>query len=154
HGSCPCLLSGRDLHRAYCANLFCAGCGWVAAAPPAVVRCRTFLRRGEQMADRVARVVWEEPRRRFGFGVGLALAIIAAVLLTGVLSTGSTSARSIRAGGHAAQLRAINGKVNALIAKMTLKEKFGQLTMAGPDGANGTPGPKLLAGARNGTIGT
>ena len=26
--------------------------------------------------------------------------------------------------------------------------------MAGPDGANGTPGPKLLAGAKNGTIGS
>jgi beta-glucosidase len=51
-------------------------------------------------------------------------------------------------------MSAINGKVNALIAKMTVQEKFGQLTMAGPDGANGAPGPKLLAGAKNGTIGT
>ena len=106
------------------------------------------------MADRVARVVWEEPRRRIGFGAGLAAAIVAAVLLTGVLSTGSTSARSLRATGQSAKMSAINGKVNALIAKMTVQEKFGQLTMAGPDGANGTPGPKLLAGAKNGTIGT
>ena len=106
------------------------------------------------MADRVARVVWEEPRRRVGFGAGLAAAIVAAVLLTGVLSTGSTSARSLRATGQSAKMSAINGKVNALIAKMTLQEKFGQLTMAGPDGANGTPGPKLLDGAQKGTIGT
>ncbi len=106
------------------------------------------------MADRVARVVWEEPRRRIGFGAGLAAATVAAVLLTGVLSTGSTSARSLPATGRAAQASAINREVNALIAKMTVQEKFGQLTMAGPDGANGTPGPKLLAGAKNGTIGT
>ena len=106
------------------------------------------------MADRVARVVWEEPRRRIGFGAGLAAAIVAAVLLTGVLSTSSTSARSLRATGQSAKMSAINGKVNALIAKMTVSEKFGQLEMAGPDGANGTPGPKLLAGAQSGTIGT
>ena len=73
------------------------------------------------MADRVARVVWEEPRRRIGFGAGLAAAIVAAVLLTGVLSTGSTSARSLRATGQSAKMSAINGKVNALIAKMTVR---------------------------------
>ena len=56
--------------------------------------------------------------------------------------------------GQTAKLRAISGKVDALIAKMTVNEKFGQLTMAGPDGANGTPGPKLLAGAKDWTIGT
>ena len=60
------------------------------------------------MADRVARVVWEEPRRRIGFGAGLAAAIVAAVLLTGVLSTGSTSARSLRATGQSAKMSAIN----------------------------------------------
>src|SRR5689334_6732613 len=78
-----------------------------------------FPRRGDHMADRVARVVWEEPRRRFGFGVGLALAIVAAVLLTGVFSTGSTSAQSLRPTAQPAKMRTINRKVNALIAKMT-----------------------------------
>jgi beta-glucosidase len=106
------------------------------------------------MADRVARVVWAKPRRRLGFGAAVATAIVAAVLLTGLVSTGSTAARTIPRGGQRAKVQAINSNVDALIAKMTPAEKFGQLTMAGPDGANGTPGPKLLAGAQDGTIGS
>jgi beta-glucosidase len=106
------------------------------------------------MADRVARVVWAQPRRRFGFGVGVAVLVVAAMLLTGVLSTGSTVARTVRAGGLSVKMRSINSNVNSLISKMTVQEKFGQLTMAGPDGANGTPGPKLLAAAKAGQIGS
>jgi hypothetical protein len=34
------------------------------------------------MADRVARVVWAKPRRRIGFGVGLAALVVAAMLVT------------------------------------------------------------------------
>ena len=37
---------------------------------------------------------------------------------------------------------------------MTLAEKFGQLEMAGPSGANGTPGQALLDGVRSGQIGS
>jgi beta-glucosidase len=47
----------------------------------------------------------------------------------------------------------INAKVNQLIAQMTVAEKFGQLTMAGPDGPNGTPGD-LISEAQNGQIGS
>ena len=46
----------------------------------------------------------------------------------------------------------INSDVNALLAKMTVAEKFGQLEMAGPDGPNGTPGD-LIPLAQNGQIG-
>src|SRR5204863_9958207 len=46
-----------------------------------------------------------------------------------------------------------NARVNALISRMTLAEKFGQLEMAGPNGPNGTPGD-LINEARNGQIGS
>ena len=91
------------------------------------------------MADRVARVVWEEPRRRIGFGAGLAAAIVAAMLLTGVLSTGSTSARSLRATGQSAKMSAINGKVNALIAKMTVGRSSASSRWPGPTAQTGRP---------------
>jgi beta-glucosidase len=84
----------------------------------------------------------------------VAVLVVAAMLLTGVLSTGSTVARTVRAGGLSVKMRSINSNVNSLISKMTVQEKFGQLTMAGPDGANGTPGPKLLAAAQAGQIGS
>lgn len=53
----------------------------------------------------------------------------------------------------AANEQAINAKVTALLAKMTVAEKFGQLTMAGPDGANGAPGD-LISQAQSGQIGS
>ncbi len=106
------------------------------------------------MADRMARVVWAKPRRRIGFGVALAGLFVTAVLLTGVLSTGSPSAQTVGPNGPDPKLQAIAGKVSALLGKMTPAEKFGQLEQAGPDGANGTPGPKLLAAAKAGTIGS
>ena len=52
------------------------------------------------------------------------------------------------------RLASIASQVNGLIGKMTLAEKFGQLEMAGPSGANGTPGQALLDGVRSGQIGT
>jgi beta-glucosidase len=106
------------------------------------------------MADRVARAVWEKPRRRVGFGVALTAVFAAVVLLTGVLSTATPAARTVRASSDSANLQAISRKVNALIGRMRVDEKFGQLEMAGPDGPNGTPGPKLLAAARMGQIGS
>jgi beta-glucosidase len=103
------------------------------------------------MADRVARVVWAEPRRRIGSGAILAAFMAAAlVLFTGAL----TSSRPARAAGVGSSPPAINAKVNALLDKMTVAEKFGQLEMSGPTGANGTPGDVLLNEARNGQVGS
>jgi beta-glucosidase len=106
------------------------------------------------VADRVVRVVWAKPRRRIGFGAGFVAVFVAAVLVTGALSTGAPAAQTVTSSSQTAKLQAIGSKVNALIAKMTVAEKFGQLEMAGPDGANGTPGPNLLAAAQTGQIGS
>ena len=87
------------------------------------------------MADRVAHVVWAKPRRRFGFGAGLeAVFIVAVALLASGSTTTSSAARTIRASALTANQQAINAKVNALLGRMTVAEKFGQLEMAGPDG--------------------
>ncbi|MDX6200998.1 MAG: beta-glucosidase, partial [Frankiales bacterium] len=71
-----------------------------------------------------------------------------------VSAVGLTASAAQPAATTTAAAKSIDQKVNALLAKMTLAEKFGQLEMAGPDGQNGAPGPLLLKGARNGTIGT
>ena len=106
------------------------------------------------MADRVAHVVWAKPRRRFGFGAGLAAVFIVVVaLLASGPTTPSSAARTIRASALTANQQSINAKVNALLGRMTVAEKFGQLEMAGPDGPNGTPGD-LLTEAKNGQIGS
>src|SRR5689334_21122620 len=42
------------------------------------------------------------------------------------------------------RLAAISARVSALIRKMTLAEKLGQLEMSGPTGSNGAPGQTLL----------
>ena len=103
------------------------------------------------MADRVARVVWAKPRRRIGSGAILA-AFVAAVV---VLFTGSlTSSRPARAAGVSSPQQAVSAEVNALLNKMTVAEKFGQLEMSGPTGANGTAGDVLLNEARNGHVGS
>jgi beta-glucosidase len=103
------------------------------------------------MADRVARVVWAKPRRRIGSGAILA-AFVAAVV---VLFTGSlTSSRPARAAGVSSPQQAVSAEVNALLNKMTVAEKFGQLEMSGPTGANGTAGDVLLNEARNGQVGS
>jgi beta-glucosidase len=57
-------------------------------------------------------------------------------------------------GGVQQRLAAISAKVNDLIGRMTLAEKFGQLEMSGPTGPNGTPGKTLLDEVRNGQVGS
>ncbi len=88
-------------------------------------------------------------RVRLGTGTLIPLAVVGALVLA---LTGAAASSAAAPATPAKQ--SIDEKVNALLAKMTLAEKFGQLEMAGPDGANGTPGPLLLAGAKNGTIGS
>ena len=117
------------------------------------------------MADRIVCVVWAEPRRRIGFGAGLAVFISAVVLLASWLSAAAPAARTVRHNTpvysqaktqqSSAQLspQQINAKVSSLISKMTVAEKFGQLEMAGPDGPNGTPGD-LVSEAQKGQIGS
>ena len=105
------------------------------------------------MADQIATAVWAKPRRRIAFGLGLAAFVAAVVLLAGALSTVSRAARTSPVAVSAARQQAINGEVTALINKMTVAEKFGQLEMAGPNGPNGTPGD-LLTEAKNGQIGS
>lgn len=105
------------------------------------------------MADRVVRVVWAKPRRRFGFGAGLAVFLAAMALLASGPTTSSPAARTLHARSRTSSHQSIAQKVNALLRRMTVAEKFGQLTMAGPNGPNGTPGD-LLAEAKKGQIGS
>ncbi len=105
------------------------------------------------MADRVAREVWGKPRRRAGLGVGLAAIVAAVALMTGWLSAGSPAARTVRAAALTPQQQAISARVNSLLSRMTVAEKFGQLEMAGPNGPNGTPGD-LIKWAKSGQIGS
>src|SRR5664279_4027471 len=77
----------------------------------------------------------------------------ALVLFVSALATGPSSAAAAPTPAESSQ-RGIDQKVDALLAKMTLPEKFGQLEMAGPDGANVTPGPQLLQNAKAGLVGS
>ena len=52
------------------------------------------------------------------------------------------------------RLASIENQVSALIGKMTLTEKIGQLEMSGPTGDNGTPGQALLDEVRSGQVGS
>jgi len=81
------------------------------------------------------------------------LAPAAAALLMAGITAGTTAVAHQLAGAQTRE-QTIDQKVNSLLNRMTLAEKFGQLEMAGPDGANGTPGPILLANARNGRVGS
>jgi len=111
------------------------------------------------MSERIAAAVREEPRRGIGFAVVLAALIAAAVLLVSGLPTASGAAkkttRTHRAGNRSAALSPaqINANVTRLLSQLSVKEKFGQLEMAGPDGPNGTAG-SLLTLAANGQIGS
>jgi beta-glucosidase len=80
------------------------------------------------------------------------LSVVAPLSLVGLASSSAASAAPSVATAPA--VSTIDTKVNALLAKMTLAEKFGQLEMAGPDGVNGAPGPLLLKAAKSGTIGS
>src|ERR1700759_4180785 len=113
------------------------------------------------MSERVARVVGESPRRRIGFGTVIgALLVAAALLLGGVFASSAPPARASSAASrqHARahanptpNQQQINAKVTALIDKMTVAEKFGQLEMAGPS----TPtGSDLIPLAKAGQIGS
>ncbi|HTU30823.1 MAG TPA: beta-glucosidase BglX [Solirubrobacteraceae bacterium] len=115
------------------------------------------------MTERVATAVWSKPRRRYAFCSGVILFLVGVVALVFVM-TGASRADSpshhsaaARSQHHAAasgmSQGQINAKVNQLISQMTVAEKFGQLTMAGPDGPNGTPGD-LISEAQNGQIGS
>lgn len=107
---------------------------------------------------------------------GLAMAAVATAAATALAAglTASSPASAVPAGtghltalssarqqGHSAlsattagRLASIASKVNSLIGKMTLAEKFGQLEMSGPTGPNGTPGQTLLDEVRNGQVGS
>ncbi|HEY7008766.1 MAG TPA: glycoside hydrolase family 3 N-terminal domain-containing protein, partial [Jatrophihabitantaceae bacterium] len=84
--------------------------------------------------------------------VSLLAPAAAAALVVGVTVATASVVHSVAAAPSREQV--IDKKVNALLAKMTLAEKFGQLEMAGPDGPNGTPGPQLLANAQAGLVGS
>src|SRR5947209_3841187 len=106
------------------------------------------------MSERIAAAVREEPRRGIGFAVVLAALVAAIVVYASGWSTASGAARKAARTHHAANRAAtlspaqIDANVNGLLAKMTVKQKFGQLEMAGPDGPNGAPG-SLLTLAKN-----
>jgi beta-glucosidase len=109
------------------------------------------------MAQRIARVVRDEPRRSFGFLIGVAaLVAVGVALLLGVSWTSRAVAQgpgSHRAGARTASMSQaqINGNVNHLLGEMTVAEKFGQLEQAGP----GTPtGSDLIPLAQKGEIGS
>jgi beta-glucosidase len=80
----------------------------------------------------------------------LAAVFAAVVLLTGVLSAATPATQTVRASNDSTELQAISRKVDALIAKMTVDEKFGQLEMSGPT----TPLDTLENEARAGQVGS
>ena len=95
--------------------------------------------------------------------VGVAAPLAAATLLVAVPAAGAKPGRpavprqpAAPVAGSAAQQRlaAVSGKVDALIRRMTLAEKIGQLEMSGPTGPNGTPGQTLLGELRTGQVGS
>ena len=90
-----------------------------------------------------------------------AVSVVAASILVSVLvvvpASGSPDAQTSGPTPTSAteqRLNAIASKVNGLINKMTMAEKFGQLEMSGPTGPNGTPGTTLLDEVRKGTVGS
>jgi beta-glucosidase len=99
------------------------------------------------------------PLRRFT-SARLACGVAAPLAAVSLLVAVPAAARPGQPGRTAARTQAqqrlsvISGKVDALIAKMTLAEKFGQLEMSGPTGPNGTPGTTLLDEVRNGQVGS
>jgi len=96
--------------------------------------------------------------RRTGARAGLAVApLAAAALLVAVPAAQARPAQPAAGsthGGVQQRLAAISAKVNGLIGRMTLAEKFGQLEMSGPTGPNGTPGKTLLDEVRKGQVGS
>jgi beta-glucosidase len=112
------------------------------------------------VSERIAAAVREKPRRSFGFGAVLAAVGLSVVLLVSGMSGSSNAASTSRqvrqhARQHAAstaQQQAINAKVNGLLGKLTVAEKFGQLEMAGPSTPNGSDLAALAAQGKIGTV--
>jgi beta-glucosidase len=113
------------------------------------------------MSEKIAAAVWVKPRRRFGFGAVLAAVGLAVTLLVSGMSVTSNAASTTRhaAKKHAqpgaatpAQQQAINAKVSALLGKLTVAEKFGQLEMAGPSTPDGSDLATLAAAGKIGTV--
>ena len=100
------------------------------------------------MAERVGRIVGSGRRRRIGLGVSVTvLIVVAALLVAGVLTAAPSAktrhqAQAPAPSGQTPQQAAISAKVSALLSKMTVAEKFGQLEMSGPQGPNGTAGQR------------
>ena len=67
---------------------------------------------------------------------------------------GQTRTGSASGPVSSAQMNAINRRVDALLAQMTVQEKFGQLTQSQPQGPNGTAGPTLEQAVQNGEVGS
>jgi beta-glucosidase len=82
--------------------------------------------------------------------VPMAAAGLAAAITLAVVPSASAGPARLPTG----PLAAISGRVSSLIGRMTLAEKFGQLEMSGPTGANGTPGQTLLNEVRSGQVGS
>jgi beta-glucosidase len=98
-------------------------------------------------------------RQRFTGGrkaLAAATPLAVAAVLVCVSAAGASAAAPARAARSSTQLRlaSISGKVDALIRRMTLAEKFGQLEMSGPTGTNGAPGQTLLTEVRKGQVGS
>ncbi|HWE59175.1 MAG TPA: beta-glucosidase BglX [Solirubrobacteraceae bacterium] len=109
------------------------------------------------MAERIARVVREEPRRSFGFLIGVAALVAASVVLV-IAVSGAPGAAARGRSSHRADARTaslsqaqISANVNHLLGEMTVAEKFGQLEMAGPGTATGSD---LIPLAEQGKIGS
>ena len=91
------------------------------------------------MSEKIAAAVWVKPRRRFGFGAFLVAVGLAVALLVSGMSAPSKAAsptRHARRAATPAQQQAINAKVSALLGRMSVAQKFGQLEMAGPTSDN------------------
>src|SRR5437868_13043081 len=89
--------------------------------------------------------------------VAVVAPLAAGALLVAVPATGAmpgSPAGHAHASATQQRLGLIATKVDGLIRRMTLAEKFGQLEMSGPTGANGGPGKTLLKEVRNGQVGS
>ncbi len=86
-----------------------------------------------------------------GLGMLVPLAVVTALVPSTIGAASAVAPRSVTANSSPP---GVDQKVNALLGQMTLAEKFGQLEMAGPDGANGAPGPELLKNAQAGLVGS
>ncbi len=150
--------------------MFRAGCGGYleTVLPNAARACAAPDAAGAQPADSAERTRRNEtartttstdvacrpgrPRRRWAFAAAAPLA--AAALVVSVPAAGASPRTAARLTARQQQLASIQDKVSALIKRMTLAEKFGQLEQAGPSGANGTPGQALLDAVRKGQVGS